>query len=159
LPLDGKLPPNPGRNAYALSKEFGERMLRLAAENEPGLSVTSLRFPMLVGEWLERRMGGGQRVPFSMIDLAECTAHLFLEDAARLIAEVLERRLPGYHQYFPAETMDLVGCPPAELVSDHYPGVELRRPLEELSRLVDLSELERELGWKPERRLRVLLDR
>src|SRR5262245_28565774 len=67
LPLDGALPPNPGLNTYAQSKEFAERMLRLFAASDPALSATAIRFPMLVTDWLHKRMTGG-RVPLRYID-------------------------------------------------------------------------------------------
>jgi nucleoside-diphosphate-sugar epimerase len=153
LPLDGELPCNPGLNTYAQSKEFAERMLRLFTESQPQLSATAIRFPMLVTEWLLRRFAQLPRVPVGWVDFEECTAHLFLEDAGRLVADVVERRLPGYHQYFPAQMMELRGYPLAQLVADRYAHAELRRPLAELSSLIDISHITRELGWVPERRV------
>ena len=154
LPLDSDLPPNPGLNTYAQSKEFAERMLRLFVKSEPSLSATAIRFPMLVTDWLHQRMTAG-RIPLANIDFTECTAHLYMEDAGRLVADVLERRLPGYHQYFPAQTMDLRGYPLARWISERYGRSELRKPLQEFESLVDNSLLERDLGWRPTRRLAV----
>lgn len=153
LPLDGDLPCNPGLNTYAQSKEFAERMLRLFVAANPGLSATAIRFPMLVTEWLLRRFTTMPRVPAAWVDFEECTAHLFLEDAGRLVADVIERKLPGYHQYFPAQMMELRGYPLAQLVADRYPTAELRRPLAELDSLIDISAITRDLGWVPQRRV------
>ncbi len=157
LPLDPDLPPNPGLNTYAQSKEFAERMLRLFVKSEPSLSATAIRFPMLVTDWLHQRMTAG-RIPLANIDFTECTAHLYMEDAGRLVADVLERRLPGYHQYFPAQTMDLRGYPLARWISERYGRSELRKPLQEFESLVDNSLLERDLGWRPTRRLAVEIE-
>lgn len=153
LPLDGAVPWNPGQNTYAQSKEFAERMLQLSVESNPELSATSIRFPMLVTEGLLRRFNLTPKVPAAWIDFEECTAHLFLEDAGRLVADVLARRLPGYHQYFPAQMMDLRGYPLRNLVQDRYSHAELRQPLETMSTLIDVSAITRELGWVPGPRL------
>ncbi|HWA73606.1 MAG TPA: NAD(P)-dependent oxidoreductase [Polyangiaceae bacterium] len=153
LPLDGAVPCNPGQNTYAQSKEFAERMLRLLVESHPELSATSLRFPMLVTDWLVRRFNMLPKVPSAWIDFEECTAHLFLEDAGRLVADVLDRRLPGYHQYFPAQMMELRGYPLRQLVQDRYSHAELRKPLEGMASLIDVSAITDEVGWVPQQRL------
>lgn len=158
LPLDSELPPNPGLNTYAQSKEFAERMLRLFAAADPTLSATAIRYPMLVNDWLHNRMTAG-RVPLKNIDFIECTAHLYMEDAGRLVVDVIEQRLPGYHQYFPAETMELRGYPIEEWVRDRYANSRLNRPVAELDRLVDVSVIKRDLGWAPTRRMSLEIDR
>jgi nucleoside-diphosphate-sugar epimerase len=161
LPMDAELPPNPGSNTYGLSKEFAERQLRLVAADDPALSVTAIRFPMLATEWLVRRFTSG-RLPLDFLDFAECTAHLFLSDAGALVAEIVERRLPGYHQYFPAQTMDLHGYSVREMLRDRYAHVPLRKPLEEfteLADLIDISAISRELGWVPKERIVVEVER
>ncbi|HLV67564.1 MAG TPA: NAD(P)-dependent oxidoreductase [Polyangiaceae bacterium] len=153
LPLDGELPPNPGLNTYGISKEFGERLLRLYTESDPALSATSIRFPMLVGDWHLSRMQMGKPLPLASIDFIEATAHLFLEDAGTLVAAVLERRLPGYHQYFPARSMELRGYSLEEILRDRYPDVPRRGALPADDGLIDLSAITREVGWVPVHRL------
>jgi nucleoside-diphosphate-sugar epimerase len=158
LPLDGELPPNPGTNTYAQSKEFAERMLRLAVDADPELSAVSLRFPMLVSDAWARRMTARPVSP-EWINFAECTSHLFLQDAGDLCAELVATRTVGYRQYFPAQTMTLEGYPLAEIVRDRYPGVPLRKPLEELTGLIDVSALARDLGWAPRERATLRVER
>jgi nucleoside-diphosphate-sugar epimerase len=159
LPLDGDAPPDPGDNPYALSKQFAEEMLRLATTLHSELCVTSLRYPMLVGSpFLRRFEPFGGRVPYTMLHLGEATAHLFYEDAAELVVHAVERQARGYHQYLPAQTFNVTNVPAAELVRRFFPNVRLTRPLDALDTLIDISALERELGWKPERRLEVALD-
>jgi len=153
LPLDGQVPCNPGLNTYAQSKEFAERMLRLFCESNPALSATAIRFPMLVNDWLLRRFSIVRRVPTAWLDFEECTAHLFMEDAGRLVADVIEKRLPGYHQYFPAQMMELRGYPLSKMVAERYSHAELRQPLDGLSSLIDNSAITQDLGWSPEHRL------
>lgn len=158
LPLDGALPRNPGLNTYGQSKEIAERSLELLAEGTPGLSATALRFPMLVGDWWVRRVAAFRSTPLSWVDFAECTSHLFFDDAARLLTDVVERRLPGYHQYFPAVTMTLPDYPRERMVAEHYPGAELRRPLHELDDLVDVSAITAAVGWTPQQRLTLTVE-
>jgi len=158
LPLDGDAPPDPGDNPYALSKQFAEEMLRLATTLHPELAVTSLRYPMLVDSSFQRRLEPfGGRVPYKALHLGEGTAHLFYEDAAALVVHAVERQGPGYHQYLPAQTFRVTNVPVAELVRRHFANVRLTRPLDALDTLIDISALERELGWKPEHRLEVAL--
>lgn len=38
---------------------------------------------------------------------------------------------------------------PADLIREYYPGVPLRRPLEEIESLVDISRIQNETGWSP----------
>ncbi|HTQ06213.1 MAG TPA: NAD(P)-dependent oxidoreductase [Polyangiaceae bacterium] len=158
LPLDGHAPPNPGLNPYALSKELAENMLRVAARAKPELCVTSLRYPMLIGDWFRVRLAAnGGRVPSAHLHLGEATGHLSFEDGARLVVHVLERPRPGYRQYFPAQTVDVKNVGARGLIERFYPDIELRRPLAAIDRLVDLGELEQDLGFTPTERLSVEL--
>lgn len=159
LPLDGALPANPGTNTYAQSKEFAERMLRLLVEADPRTSATSLRFPMLVTEAIERRFRTARRIPMAGIDFVECTAHLFLADAGRLVVRALERRAAGYRQYFPATAMDISGISLEELLTERYPDVRRTKPLADFVDLIDTSAITADLGWAPEQRLRVEIER
>ena len=150
LPLDGAAPTNPGRNSYALSKEFGERMLRLMSEAHPDLAATSLRFPGLVSEqWLERFTAGGKPALRSHFNFGELLAYLMFSDAAELVRATLERQQPGYHQYFPAQCLEVRGVSVAELVQEFYPSVPLRCPVEQLASLVDIQAITDALGWSP----------
>jgi nucleoside-diphosphate-sugar epimerase len=158
LPLDGEATPNPGFNAYALSKQVAEDVLRVLVRTRPELAVTSLRYPMLIGDWFRARMAAnGGRIPADHLHLGEATAHLSLEDAARLVLQVLERPRAGYRQYFPAQTIDVVNLGARGLIERFYPTVERRRPLESIERLVEIGALERDLGFLPSERARVEL--
>jgi nucleoside-diphosphate-sugar epimerase len=158
LPLDGDAPADPGDNFYALSKQFGEEMLALATTLHPELAATSLRYPMLVGAPFLRRFDPfGGKVPSRMLHLGEASAHLFYDDAAELVVHAVERQAPGYHQYLPAQTFRVTNLEVSELVERYYPNVRRTRPLESMDTLIDLSALERDLGWKPKERMEVAL--
>ena len=75
------------------------------------------------------------------------------------MASVLEHRLPGYHQYFPATTIQVHGYPIAEQIHEQYAHVPLRRPIEDIASLVDISAIADDVGWQPQARLSVDLER
>jgi nucleoside-diphosphate-sugar epimerase len=157
FPLDGDAPANPGHNFYGLSKEFGERMLRVMSEHHPELICTSLRFPLLAGESFRKRV----KVPLAQSGLNFCEALAYLDfvDAAKLVGLVLERQQPGYHQYFPAQALALVGYSAASTLAEFFPLTPLRRPREQITALIDGSALERDFGFRPAPPLTVRLDR
>ncbi len=149
LPADGNLPANPG-NVYALSKHFGEQMLDHLSRRA-GLSAVALRLPWLVdaeslGELLRHR----PREIRWWQTLDEAFAFLRYEDAASLIAAILRSDLPGFRVYFPAAGDPYVDVDAADLIRRWYAGVELRRPLEQIDRLVDIEAIARETGWRPQ---------
>jgi UDP-glucose 4-epimerase len=158
LPLDGEAPQDPGLNPYALSKQFGEKILETAASVRPELAATIVRYPMLVGDWFEKRLlADGGRVRRDVLHLGEATAHLSFEDAGALVVPLLTRARPGYRQIFPAQTIDVTNVPPPELIRRFYPAVRCKKPLESIERLVDISAVERDFAWYPREQPRVVL--
>jgi len=147
LPMDGDAPCDPGHNFYGLSKEFGERMLRVLSERFPELCCTALRFPLLAGQWFHDR--AKEPLPLASVNFAEALTYLDFSDAARLVALVLARQAPGYHQYFPAQVLSLEGYNVARILSEFFPHIRLRAPLETIPSLVDLAPLERDFGFRP----------
>jgi nucleoside-diphosphate-sugar epimerase len=159
LPLDGNAPADPGDNPYALSKQFAEEMLYLATTLHADLAVSVLRYPMLVGPpFLRRFEHFAGKVPSRFLHLGEAMAHLFYDDAAELVVHAVERQTPGYHQYLPAQTFDVTNVTVPALVERFYPNVRRTRSLDAIDRLIDLSELEHDLGWQPQQRMEVELE-
>jgi nucleoside-diphosphate-sugar epimerase len=153
LPLDGAAPSNPGSNFYGLSKVFAERMLQELSAAQPKLAATSLRFPGLLSEqWLERFTAGGKPAARSWFNFGELLAYLMFSDAAELVRLTLEKQRPGYHQYYPAQTLEVRGLSAAALIRELYADVPLRRPLEQIEALVDISAITEALGWLPKHR-------
>jgi len=153
LPLDGSAPCNPGANFYALSKEFGERLLEELSASEPKLAATTIRFPVLVGEnWIDRFTANEKPAARSSFNFGELLGYLMFSDAGELVRAVLEKQRPGYHRYYPAQTLEVRGVSVPDLIREFYPNVPLRRPIEEIDTLVDLSALRDTLGWAPRHR-------
>lgn len=157
LPIDGDAATDPADNPYALSKEFGERMLRLHCQQHPELSATALRFPMLPPAWWVERLTDPRGVPRSALNYGECLAYLTLPDAAELVGRVVARRKRGYHQYFPALSLQIENQPLATLIAERYADVPSRHDAQELPSLIDISRLELDLGFRPKQRLSVRL--
>lgn len=147
FPLDGEAPADPGHNFYGLSKEFGERTLRVLSERFPELCCTALRFPVLVGAWFYER--AALPLPLTALNFSEALTYLDFSDAARLVGLVLELQQPGYHQYFPAQAINLEGYTVPRLLSEFFPHTPLRQPLERIEALVDGSALERDFAFRP----------
>jgi nucleoside-diphosphate-sugar epimerase len=159
LPLDGELPANPGTNFYGLSKELGERLLEVHAKRYRELSCTALRFPILANDWWLRRMGAETgRAKRDWLSFGEGLAYLLLPEAAAVVRAVVEKQTPGYHQYFPASSIRIRNFALPELIEQFYPGVPLRRPLTEITALIDTSAITRAVGWAPTQSLAVDLE-
>jgi nucleoside-diphosphate-sugar epimerase len=158
LPLDGRAPCAPGPNTYGQSKEFAERMLQHLVAAHPRLSATALRLPMLVNEHLLSRFESLRTLSQNWFNFPECISHLTFEDAGELIALVIERSAPGYRQYFPALAMQFKGRTTADVIRQFYPDTPLNEPIEEIGELIDISDVTRDVGWKPTRRILVPIE-
>lgn len=148
LPLDGWTQPCPG-SGYALSKLAGEDYLKLLAYQHPERSFTVIRFPYLAdsdGTARPGRHGPIKPGKYSLAD--EAFAYLTKPDAVTLVLAVLDKALPGYHQYLPSGG-NYLGLSAAEMIERYYADVPLAVPAGELARLVDISPIEAELGWEP----------
>jgi nucleoside-diphosphate-sugar epimerase len=158
LPLDGNAPQDPGTNTYAMSKEFGERLLSALCQENSELCATSLRFPMLPeARWADLLRHAHLPSP-ERTNAGECFTHLLTEEAASLVERVLCRPRLGYRQYFPAWSMEFRGITVAELYRRYFSHVPLRRPLEELTDFVDLADLKRDFDWQPKERITVSVE-
>ena len=146
LPLDGNAPPHPV-NTYALSKALTEGMLAYFARRS-SLRGVALRFPGIM-----HRLGANNTTWAHSTDphrRNEAFAFLHVDDAAALVAAVLAADPPGFHTYFPSARGDILGKSVPDLIRELYPQVPLRKPIDEIEHLVDLSALEQDLHWSPQ---------
>ena len=149
LPLDGQEPTNAG-DQYGLTKVLGERQLAFICQTA-GLSGVGLRLPYMANE---RSMGMfvGRRTMAEMghrHGADEAFAWLHMHDAARLVEAILQADLPGFRTYLPAAEQPSVVDPIDAIVDQYYPNVELRRPIGEMTGLVDNRRITAETGWTP----------
>jgi nucleoside-diphosphate-sugar epimerase len=143
LPLDGNAPANPS-NAYALSKQVSEVMLQYFAR--ASMNCVAIRYPWLIDpakhDFTKHKTGSVKKVDGVF-------SYLSFGDAAELIGAILDAPLPGFRIYMPADPKNRLGRAAADLVREYYPGIPLRRPLEEIESLVDISRIQNETGWAP----------
>lgn len=144
LPLDGDAPANP-RNAYALSKQVGEILLEYVSRQSQ-ISCVAIRYPWLIEQ---ARHAFSRKTRAQASHLEGVFSYLSFTDAASLVLAILRNPLPGFRIYLPAHPKPRRTESPADLIREYYPGVPLRRPLEEIESLVDISRIQNETGWSP----------
>jgi len=142
LPLDSDAPTNPG-NAYALSKQVGETML-LYFSRQAHMTGIAVRFPWLIDP---AKHPFPPRMPARVTKLEQVFSYLPFGDAAGLVASILGASLSGFRIYLAAHVKNRLSQSAADLIRKYYPAVPLRRPLEEIDTLIDISRIQKETGW------------
>lgn len=141
LPLDENSPPEPD-NWYSLVKRNSEEMLAMLHQ-QFGIDYVALRFPSLCN------LAPPPHIDYHNGRLSEAFSYLSHLDAAKLILKLVEIDLPGGRIYLPASRRNTLGLPAAEIIRKHYAGIPLRKPVDEIESLVDISAITRETGWEP----------
>lgn len=152
LPLDSDTPAN-AKNPYSLSKIAAEHVL--ANWLAPcGISCVAIRLPWCCPPEVFERMKKNyskQVQPGAFLD--EGLAYVHGEDAASLVAAIVQAELPGFRIYLPAANSLLSDFSPAEAVAKFFQGVAIRGDLSAMKSLVDVSRITAETGWIPRRSL------
>ncbi len=146
LPLDGQAPATPG-NYYGLFKSMAEQMLRFYAQAH-GLATFALRLPLLVNDVASARRAR-EANPISPLTLALGFSYLTYADSARLVVDCLKSDVQGHRTYLPASSRWLHDQPVAAIIEQHYRDIPLRRPLDQMDCLIDISQIEKDTGWRP----------
>ena len=141
FPMDRETPVCP-QNWYALSKLAGENALEYYA-GQHGLDSVAFRFPMLV-HWDMKPAGRVERKAYHNV-----WRFLTMMEAARLLEHCLRADLPGFRAYFPVYPGTVLGWTPQDVIREFFPDTPLRKPLEKIETLVDISHITRETGWAP----------
>lgn len=147
LPLAGDAPPRAG-NAYGQSKIFGEQLLAYhVRKSAGGLEGVSVRFPFISRDPARMRRWFTADSEFAS---SEYYTWIWIDDAARLLQACVETEpLPGYRTYFPVGLLP-PGWPDAEtLARTTLSEAPRRNPDGTLETIVDISEITRDLGWRP----------
>jgi len=148
LPLDGEVRANPG-NPYAASKVAGEMLLNYFTRIH-GITGVALRFPMLLPlESLARWRDEGPERLSRGLNLDEAFTLLTFSDATKLVISLLSAQLEGFRVYFPTARTPWLDLPLAEIIRRYFHSVPLRRSVDEIQSLVDITQIERETGWSP----------
>ena len=147
LPADGNTPANPSDN-YGLSKQLCEEIMR-SYSDWYDMTCVAMRFPSVVSErWLPRVRRHIHNTGYLCLD--ELFTAITGSDLGRLMDAILKANLTGYRCYFPTCLKPLSDLPIPELIQTHYPDIPLRKPLDEMAGLVDISRITAETGWVPQ---------
>ena len=150
LPADGESPANPG-NHYGASKVAGEQLLKYFVAHRSLESAVAVRFPALIHtdriDRLRQHFNINSMWPEEYID--ELATWLSYSDGGRLIAAALKSNLPGYRCYFPTSPSMRYDVSEKEFIERFYASVPLRKPIEQMHGLADISRITADTGWKP----------
>jgi UDP-glucose 4-epimerase len=156
LPVDEEHPVRP-RDAYSLSKHFGEQLMD-AAVRRSGIRCITLR-PSWVqrADNYERNLGPQVRDPGIRSDNA--WSYIDADDLAEAIRLAVESELAGHEVFYIAAADNATGRPLAELAAAAYGDrVELREIEREDASGISCAKARRLLGWQPARSWRDHLD-
>lgn len=148
LPLDGDAAPLPA-NTYAVSKANAEEALRFYARIY-GLSTQAIRFP-----WVCSSLRHLSSTPLhSVASLIkhrrrEACAWIWARDAGRLVRAILASDLPGARTYLPSSPLPQEMGDITSIIREHFSDCTLRKPLQEITSLVDNSPITADTGWIP----------
>jgi nucleoside-diphosphate-sugar epimerase len=151
LPADGDIPGRPG-NHYSVSKIAAEQFLRYMVDYQHLTSAVAIRFPgMLQSDWYVhvRQHTDPTRI-WKNANVDEAFTWLSFPDAGRLLAAVLKAELPGYRCYLPAHPSPLIDMLPQAIIARFFKGVPLKKPLDQIASLVDISRITADTGWVPQ---------
>lgn len=151
LPVDGRHPATPA-NPYALSKSTTEQMLKYFVRFHGLRSAVAVRFPFLMPSELlpirARQMSTPPSIfPGTVLD--EMFTWLSMDDAARLLLATLRADLPGYRCYMPASPAPRINMTIREIIEKFLRNVPLRKPIEQIDALWDISAITADTAWKP----------
>lgn len=151
LPADGEMPGRPG-NHYSVSKLAGEQFLKYMVDYQHVASAIAIRFPgMMRPEWFSharQHTDPNQVGKHATVD--EAFAWLSFPDAARLVVAVVKAELPGYRCYLPAHPSPRIDMTPQAMIDRFFKGVPLKKPLDQIASMVDISRITADTGWVPQ---------
>lgn len=157
LPIDEPVPLEPS-NSYGM----GKQALELVADgfgrrDAPPTTITSLRFPWVTDETVQRetflktdrrlqgieaagRMHAAHNTLFSYLDI---------DDAVRAIRLAVEADFRGHEPVFLSAPDTSCETPTAEIVAERYPDAALRAEFAGHESLIETDKAAELLGWEP----------
>lgn len=151
LPADGDMPGSPG-NHYAVSKVAAEQFLKSLVDYQRLGSAVAIRFPgMMRADWYAHaRQHTDPNQIGRHINVDEGFAWLSFVDAGALVAAVLKADLPGYRCYLPAHPTARIDITPQAMIERFFKGVPLKKPIDQITSMVDISRITADTGWVPQ---------
>ena len=146
-PVDEKYPPRP-ESTYSLNKALEEEMARHFCRWDPELVMVGLRFSNV--------MDVEDYVQFPSFDADpqlrrwNLWGYIDARDGARAVERALAHDRPGADVFIIANADTVMSRSSASLMSEVYPGVEVRRELGEHETLLSIDKARRVLGYEPQ---------
>lgn len=147
IPVDEEYPARP-ESVYSLVKHLEEQLAIELVRWHPGLSITALRFSnvMVPEDYAE----------FPSFD-ADATrrkwnvwSYIDARDGAQAVLRALENAPAGFDRFLIAAADTVMSRPNSELVTEVFPGVEIRGDLGTNESLFSTEKARRLLGYEPQ---------
>ncbi len=146
IPIDEEIETRP-ESMYSLGKHLEEQLALKLARWDPQLSITALRFSNVMNP--EDYAEFPSFEADARLRKWNLWGYIDARDGAEAIRLALEAGRPGYDVFniFAADTV--MTRPNAELVTEVFPGVEIRGELGVNESLTSIAKAARVLGWRP----------
>lgn len=148
VPVDEAHPRLP-QDAYGLTKHLGEELID-GFVRRGKLTAVSLRMPWIhTPESFRRDIEPLQDDPASAVAASNLWGYIDSRDVAEACRSALEAPITGHQAMFIAAPDTFMKAPTRDLLALHYPGAELRAPLEGRAGVLSTTKAQRVLGFNP----------
>ncbi|WP_270887743.1 NAD-dependent epimerase/dehydratase family protein [Pedococcus sp. 5OH_020] len=145
-PVDEECPPRP-ESTYSLNKVLEEEMARQFCRWDPGLTMVGLRFSNVMDPQDYEAFPSFDADP--SLRSWNLWGYIDARDGAQAVERALAYDRPGMEVFVIANADTVMGRSSADLMREVFPGVELRKALEEHETLLSIDKARRLLGYEP----------
>jgi nucleoside-diphosphate-sugar epimerase len=146
IPVDEAYAPRPETH-YSLVKTLEEAMAREFVRWDPELKLIALRFSNVMEPADYERFPSFDADP--MLRKWNLWGYIDARDGAQAVRKALESDLVGFDVFIVANADTVMSRPSAELAAEVYPGVEVRKTLDEHETMLSIDKARRVLGYVP----------
>lgn len=146
IPLDEDYPSRP-ESMYSVVKHLEEELAIKLCRWDPELSITGLRFSNVLDATDYVNQPKWEADPASR--RWNLWGYIDTRDGAQAVLKALEANRPGFDTFVIANADTVVDRPSAELAAEHFPNVELKRPVSGTETLLSIDKARRLLGFEP----------
>jgi nucleoside-diphosphate-sugar epimerase len=147
VPVDEEYPGRP-ESAYSLSKLLGEEMAKQFCRWDPEMKIIGLRFSNVMEPHDYAAFSGFQEDANSR--KWNLWSYIDARDAAQAIRRALAVPLTGAEVFIIANSDTVMARPTAELLSELFPQVPLKKKLGTHEALMSIEKARRILGYEPQ---------
>ncbi|HEX4399820.1 MAG TPA: NAD(P)-dependent oxidoreductase [Galbitalea sp.] len=146
VPLDEEYPSRP-ESMYSVVKHLEEELAAKLVRWDPKLSITGLRFSNVLDPSDYAHQPEWEADP--SLRRWNLWGYIDTRDGALAVLRALENAAPGFETFVIANADTVVARPSADLVSEYFPRVELKRPLTGNETLLSIDKARRVLKFEP----------